>query len=64
MSPAATVATVVVTLAAALSLGLFLAVWPPMWTACVLTAALVTDETRRCWRRWRAVRKWAARLSK
>lgn len=63
MSAAATAAAVVAVQAATFAFGLLLGIWLPMLTALALTMFLLVDEARRGWRRWRATRKWAARLS-
>lgn len=63
MSAAATVAAVTVILVVATAVSVALAIWLPALTAAVLTPALAFDEARRGWRRWRATRKWARRLS-
>jgi hypothetical protein len=63
MTAAAIAATATAAMAATLMLGVLLAIWLPAWTAGTLTLALLGDEARRGLRRWRATRKWAARLS-
>jgi len=61
MSAAATVAGVFAVAAAALLLGVVLGIWLPMVTAAVCTTAMAADAFWRGLRRWRAVRRRAAR---
>jgi len=63
MSPAATAAAALAVLGGTALFGVLLAIWLPMWAALVLTPALLADEARRGWRRWRVSRTWATRLS-